>query len=67
MSVLYVRDGSGKLIPVKTIQGAPGEKGEQGEPGNTPIKGTDYWTEADQQAIVGDVLKALPTWTGGSY
>lgn len=58
MSVLYIRDKDGNLIPVKTIQGAPGD---------TPVKGVDYWTEADKQAIVDDVLKALPTWTGGSY
>lgn len=35
--------------------------------GDTPQKGTDYWTEADQQSIVNDVLAALPTWEGGSY
>ena len=35
--------------------------------GKTPVKGTDYWTEADKQEIVQDVLNALPTWTGGSY
>lgn len=44
-----------------------GEKGEPGADGHTPIKGTDYWTAADKQAIVNDVLAALPTWTGGSY
>lgn len=28
----------------------------------------DYtFTEADRQAVVNDVLNALPTWTGGSY
>ena len=31
------------------------------------VKGTDYWTSADKQEIVQDVLDALPTWTGGSY
>lgn len=35
--------------------------------GDTPVKGTDYWTEADKQEIVADTLAALPTWTGGSY
>ena len=38
-----------------------------GADGHTPVKGTDYWTADDQQAIVNDVLAALPTWTGGSY
>ena len=35
--------------------------------GDTPIKGTDYWTESDKAEIVADTLAALPTWTGGSY
>lgn len=38
-----------------------------GPAGATPVKGTDYWTAADQAAIVRDTLAALPTWTGGSY
>lgn len=44
-----------------------GLKGGEGLPGYTPQRGTDYWTTADQEAIVSDVLAALPTWTGGSY
>lgn len=35
--------------------------------GNTPIKGIDYFTDADKAAFVNDVLAALPKWTGGSY
>lgn len=35
--------------------------------GLKPVKGTDYWTEADKQEIVSDTLAALPKWTGGSY
>ena len=46
-------------------QGPKGDKGDKGD--NTPGKGTDYWTSADKQEIVQDVLDALPTWTGGSY
>lgn len=38
-----------------------------GKDGYTPVRGTDYWTEADKEEIVQDVLAALPTWTGGSY
>ena len=30
--------------------------GKNGNPGYTPVKGTDYWTAADQAAIVQDVL-----------
>lgn len=35
--------------------------------GDTPVKGTDYWTAADKTEIVNDTLAALPTWTGGNY
>lgn len=41
--------------------------GPAGPAGYTPVRGTDYWTEADQAAMVTDVLAALPVWEGGSY
>ena len=41
--------------------------GLKGDKGDTPVKGTDYWTESDKAEIVADTLAALPTWTGGSY
>lgn len=44
-----------------------GLKGDRGADGKTPVKGIDYWTEADKAEIVADTLAALPTWTGGSY
>ena len=31
----------------------------KGQDGHTPVKGTDYWTTADQTAIVADVLAAV--------
>lgn len=52
-------------------QGPRGEKGDSGVPGangvdgKTPIKGTDYWTEADQQAIIKAAIASLTveSWT----
>lgn len=41
--------------------------GLKGDKGDTPVKGTDYWTESDKAEIVNDTLAALPTWTGGNY
>ena len=41
--------------------------GLKGDKGDTPVKGTDYWTPADKAEIVDDVLAELPTWTGGNY
>ena len=51
----------------KGDKGADGTNGKDGINGKTPVKGTDYWTEADKAEIVADTLAALPTWTGGSY
>lgn len=46
------------------LQGPTGQTGPQGpagQDGYTPVRGTDYWTAADQQQIVQDVLAALPS------
>lgn len=40
MSVLYIRDQEGKLIPVRSIQGAQGETGAQGEQGDAGVSPT---------------------------
>ena len=56
--------------------GPQGEKGEKGDTGDTgpagangytPVRGTDYWTAADQEQIVSDVLAALPNAQGVSF
>lgn len=57
-SILKVKDNNGNIIEIPAIKG---------EPGLTPEKGVDYWTETDKSEIVSDVLTALPTWEGGSY
>lgn len=36
---------------VQGIQGNPGLQGTPGKDGKTPVRGTDYWTDADKQAI----------------
>ena len=52
------------------IQGEPGPKGDKGDKGDTgamgaagktPVKGVDYWTEADKETIVQEVITALGT------
>ena len=35
----------------KITNGAKGEKGDDGDPGYTPQRGTDYWTDADIATI----------------
>lgn len=49
------------------IQGPQGPKGDTGATGatgtagKTPVKGVDYWTEADQESIIQQVIVALGT------
>ena len=46
----------------KNIRGATGSTGADGK---TPVKGTDYFTEADKTEMVSSVIAALPKYTGG--
>lgn len=48
-------------------QGPKGDPGTPGAAGHTPVKGADYWTAADKQGIVNDVLAALPDGTEVAY
>lgn len=45
----------------KGDKGDPGANGANGEDGYTPLRGTDYWTEADKAEILKDVLEQFPT------
>ena len=61
MSVLKVKNGD-------TWQAIQTIKGEPGTDGVTPVKGTDYWTAADKQDIIDEVLlAALPVAEGVSF
>lgn len=54
------QDGAPGPQGIQGPQGETGPQGEQGPAGYTPQRGVDYWTTADQQQIVQDVLAALP-------
>ena len=41
--------------------------GTDGQDGYTPVKGTDYFTEAEKAEMVQSVIAALPTAEGGAY
>lgn len=52
------------------LDGATGPKGDTGETGatgpagadgKTPVKGTDYWTEADKKEIIDEVVAEINT------
>lgn len=53
------------------IQGIQGEKGAPGADGYAPVRGTDYWTAADIEAVKVDVNSlvenAITTVIGGAY
>ena len=44
--------------------GPQGPQGPAGADGYTPQRGVDYWTEADRQQMVQDVIGALPVYNG---
>ena len=65
MSVLYVRDANGDLVPVYTIKGDKGDKGDRGDKGDKGDKGDTYTlTAADKSTIVSAVISALPIYNG---
>lgn len=62
MSVLKIKNENNEWIEITTIQGPAGPQGADGpagEDGYTPIKGTDYFTTADKNEIVGLVKADL--------
>lgn len=56
-----------QLIAEKGQDGTNGTNGTNGEDGYTPVKGTDYYTEADKQEMVNLVLNALPSAEGVEF
>lgn len=52
------------------LQGIQGEAGAAGANGKTPVRGVDYWTEADKQEIQSYIDSKVPSGGGsggGSY
>ena len=53
--------------PSEGPQGPQGPQGPKGDDGATPVRGVDYWTDADKQEIISGVLASLPVAEGGSF
>lgn len=53
MAILKIKDQDGNIIEIPAI------RGEKGDKGDTPIKGTDYWTAEDIAEIKGYVDDAI--------
>lgn len=41
-----------------------GTPGKDGKDGATPVRGVDYWTAADKQEVIDEVLATFPTYGG---
>ena len=55
------------VISSSSSQGPQGEQGPAGKDGHTPVKGTDYWTEADKQEIINAVIASFTNGNEVSY
>ncbi len=67
-NVIVRHDSDGMLILDFTLEkGDKGDKGDTGPSGYNPVRGTDYWTEADKNMIISDVLASLPNASGVSF
>lgn len=63
-------DGGSNVITFsdgKTVTIKNGSKGSTGAAGKTPVRGTDYYTEADKAEMVAAVIAALPDASEVSY
>lgn len=47
---------------IQGVQGEKGDKGDTGAAGYTPVKGTDYYTAAEQNAIINSVKSGIFTF-----
>lgn len=67
---IYV-DNGGELSEVEWLESLKGTQGEPGKDGYTPVKGEDYWTVEEQQAIKTDletyINEQLGVIENGSY
>ena len=61
---LTVKNGSKGSQGNPGQDGAPGKDGEDGAPGYSPVRGTDYWTDADKAEIKSYVDTAI---LGGAW
>lgn len=65
MAILRLKQADGTWAEVPALKGDPGPAGSDGKPGRdgvdgyTPVRGTDYWTDADKAEIKGYVDEAV--------
>lgn len=62
--IYYVDETYAYMDTSQSIRGATGATGSKGADGKTPVKGEDYYTEADKTEMVNAVVAALPKYNG---
>lgn len=56
--VIAITDKNGTHTTT-VLDGSDGAQGEEGPAGYTPVRGTDYWTAADQQTVIDAAVAAV--------
>jgi hypothetical protein len=56
-----------QLASLKGEKGDAGEDGQNGSDGKTPVKGVDYYTEADKQELITEIALKLPKFNVKSF
>ena len=64
MSVMYVRDKDGNLVPVQTIRGPQGVQGNTGEQGADGKSAYELWLDQGNSGTVADFLNSLKGESG---
>lgn len=59
---ITLTDNTSKTFTVKN-----GSKGSKGDKGDTPVRGTDYWTESDKTEIVNSVLAQIENFSTEAF
>lgn len=64
LTLIFTDGNSTTVGPIRGLQGPQGNPGANGADGATPVRGTDYWTQADIQAIEADLQTYINTQLG---
>ena len=62
----WTRSGDTEAPERRSIRGPAGPEGPegpQGERGPAPVKGVDYWTDAERTALAEEAAASVPRWT----
>lgn len=59
-SATHYWDGTVLVVTSASGSSSADLKGETGDDGYTPVKGTDYWTDEDKQSIIDEILSMYP-------